>query len=211
MLFTDGQDPVALPHEVQALPGNKFAPRILSDAGDYYVRVRANHPEYKLRHASLRSASLQGSARRPSAPRSTTSWRRAIPGSPTRRGAEAGSIGSRACIRKHRYASPAMSAISRSARSFTRPSTDIRWCSAQQLKFLSDRFYNNPRPFYGFEQDGAVWARVISAPANVLSRMSHLMDVFETQISREPQPAYHRGIDAYLESLLRRPHKASSR
>ena len=54
----------------------------------------------------------------------------------------------------------------------------------QQLKFLSDRFYNNPRPFYGFEQDGAVWARVISAPANVLSRMGHLMDVFETQISQ---------------------------
>ena len=47
--FTDGQDPVALPHEVQALPGNKFAPRLLSAAGDYYVRVRANHPEYKLR------------------------------------------------------------------------------------------------------------------------------------------------------------------
>ena len=47
--FTEGQDPVALPHEVQALPGNKFAPRMLSEAGDYYVRVRANHPEYKLR------------------------------------------------------------------------------------------------------------------------------------------------------------------
>ena len=46
--FTDGQDPVALPHEAQALPGNKFAPRRISDAGDYYVRVRANHPEYKL-------------------------------------------------------------------------------------------------------------------------------------------------------------------
>ena len=48
VMFTDGQDPVALPHEVQALPGNKFAPRILSEAGDYYLRVRANHPEYRL-------------------------------------------------------------------------------------------------------------------------------------------------------------------
>jgi hypothetical protein len=68
----------------------------------------------------------------------------------------------------------------------------------QELKFLSDRFYNNPRPFYGFEQDGAVWARVISAPANVLSRMSHLLDIFENQISREPQPKYHQAIDSYL-------------
>ncbi|MGH9645187.1 MAG: HEAT repeat domain-containing protein, partial [Bryobacteraceae bacterium] len=68
-----------------------------------------------------------------------------------------------------------------------------------ELKFLSDRFYNNPRPFYGFEQDGAVWARVISAPANVLSRMSLLMDIFENQISREPRPDYHRGIAKYLD------------
>src|ERR1043166_8943769 len=34
----------------------------------------------------------------------------------------------------------------------------------QELQFLTERFYNNPRPFYGFE-DSAVWARVISAPA----------------------------------------------
>src|SRR6185436_6541245 len=47
--FVDGQDPVAQPHEVQALPGNKFAPRVLRDKGAYYVRVRASHPEYKLR------------------------------------------------------------------------------------------------------------------------------------------------------------------
>ena len=39
----------------------------------------------------------------------------------------------------------------------------------------TERFYNNPRPFYGFEEQGAVWARMISASANVLSRMSHLM------------------------------------
>jgi hypothetical protein len=55
----------------------------------------------------------------------------------------------------------------------------------QQLQFLTERFYNNPRPFYGFEQDGAVWARVISAPANVLGRMSHLLDIYERQISGE--------------------------
>ena len=48
----------------------------------------------------------------------------------------------------------------------------------QQLQFLSERFYNNPRPFSdGFEQT-ATWARMISASANVLGRMSHLMDLF---------------------------------
>src|SRR6185503_5706549 len=47
--FNDGEDPVTLPHEVQALPGNKFTTRLLSEPGAYYVRVVANHPEYKLR------------------------------------------------------------------------------------------------------------------------------------------------------------------
>ena len=68
----------------------------------------------------------------------------------------------------------------------------------QQLQFLTERFYNNPRPFYGFEQTGAVWARVISAPANVLGRMSHLLDIFEHQISGERRTSFHEGIGEYL-------------
>ena len=69
----------------------------------------------------------------------------------------------------------------------------------QQLQFLIERFYNNPRPFYGFEQEGAVWARVISAPANVLGRMAHLVDLFEQQISGEPRAGYREGIARYLD------------
>ena len=68
----------------------------------------------------------------------------------------------------------------------------------QQLQFLTERFYNNPRPFYGFEQQGAVWARVISAPANVLGRMSHLLDIFEDEISGERRASFHEGIAEYL-------------
>ena len=44
--------------------------------------------------------------------------------------------------------------------------------AAAAASVSEERFYNNPRPFYGFEKQGAVWSRVISAPANVLSRMS---------------------------------------
>src|ERR1051326_4480216 len=47
--FNDSRDPVTLPHEVQALPGNKFTTRVFQDPGAYYVRVHASHPEYKLR------------------------------------------------------------------------------------------------------------------------------------------------------------------
>ena len=48
--FNDGEDPVTLPHEVQALPGNKFTTRVLKDTGEYlHPRPGADHPEYKLR------------------------------------------------------------------------------------------------------------------------------------------------------------------
>jgi HEAT repeats/Squalene-hopene cyclase C-terminal domain len=195
--FTDGQDPVALPHEVQALPGNKFAPRILRDAGDYYVRVRANEPEYKLvtrlyapppykdPHEAVRTAVDYILA-------AGDSWFANTP----RRGGRLDRVSSvhqetSLCVACH------VSHFSQRAQLYAAVN-GYPVVQREELRFLSDRFYNNPRPFYGFEQEGAVWARVISAPANVLSRMSHLMDVFESQVSREPRPAYHHGINAYL-------------
>ena len=39
----EGMDPVSAPHEVQALPGNKFTTRLLRQ-GTYFVRVAASHP-----------------------------------------------------------------------------------------------------------------------------------------------------------------------
>src|SRR5262249_5466345 len=55
----------------------------------------------------------------------------------------------------------------------------------------------------GFEKDGATWSRVISAPANVLSRMSHLMALFESQVSGEPRTGFHEGVAAYLRLYYR--------
>ena len=43
-----------------------------------------------------------------------------------------------------------------------------------------------------------MWARVISAPANVLGRMSHLLDIYERQISGERRSNFHEGIGEYL-------------
>jgi hypothetical protein len=195
--FTDGQDPVALPHEVQALPGNKFAPRMISEAGDYYVRVRANHPEYKL-VTRLYEAPPYKDPRQ--AVRTAVdyilaagdSWFANTP----RRGGRLDRVSNvhqetSLCVACH------VSHFSQRAQLYAAVN-GYPVVQRPELKFLSDRFYNNPRPFYGFEQEGAVWARMISAPANVLSRMSHLMDIFESQISRETQPLFHRGIEAYL-------------
>ncbi len=72
------------------------------------------------------------------------------------------------------------------------------WCSGSSLQFLEERFYNNPRPFYGFEKQGAVWSRVISAPANVLSRISVLTSLFEQNVSGVERSAWRDQIAEYL-------------
>ena len=195
--YYEGEDPVALPHEVQALPGNKFTPRMLSDKGTYYVSVRANHPEYKLRtriydpapYTSPQQAVRTGLDYILAA---GDSWHANTP----RRGGILDRVSSvhqetSLCVACH------VTHFSQRAQLYaTRNGYPV--VQRQQLQFLSERFYNNPRPFYGFEQS-ATWARMISASANVLGRMSHLMDLFEEQITGERRESFHKGIAGYLD------------
>ncbi|MFO1502154.1 MAG: hypothetical protein U1G07_27905, partial [Verrucomicrobiota bacterium] len=51
------------------------------------------------------------------------------------------------------------------------------------LQFLTERLYNNPRPLYGTPD--AVWARMISAPGNVISRIAYMLTTFERNVSEE--------------------------
>lgn len=196
--YTDGQDPVSNPHEVQALPGNKFTPRIIRQNGTYYVRVRANHPEYKLR-TRLYDVPPYSDPRQ--AVRTAVDYIMAAGDSwfanTPRRGGILDRVASvhqetSLCVGCH------PSHFSQRAQLYA-AANGYPVAQRQQLQFLTDRFYNNPRPFYGFEDQGAVWARVISAPANVLSRMSVLMNLFENQVSLEPRPQYHQGIVKYLD------------
>jgi hypothetical protein len=196
--FYEGEDPVTVPHEVQALPGNKFTTRTLKDKGTYYIAVRANHPEYKLRtrvyepppyadpHTAVRTALdfIIGSG---------DSWHANTP----RRGGVLDRVSSvhqetSLCVGCHVTHFPL-----RAQMYATRNGYPI--VQRQQVQFLTERFYNNPRPFYGFEQQGAVWARVISAPANVLGRMSHLLDIYEDQVTGERRGSYHDAIVKYLD------------
>ena len=195
--YFDGEDPVTLPHEAQALAGNKFTPRILKDRGTYYVAVQAGHPEYKLRtrvydpppytdpQTAVRTALDYILA-------AGDSWHANTP----RRGSVYDRISSvhqetSLCVACHVTHFPLRAALYAARNGYP-------VVQRQQLQFLTERFYNNPRPFYGFEQTGAVWARVISAPANVLGRMSHLLDLFERQISGERRSNFHEGIGEYL-------------
>lgn len=196
--FNEGEDPVTLPHEVQALPGNKFTTRVLREKGTYYVRVRANHPEYKLR---TRVYDVPPYSDAQQAVQTAVdyilgagdSWHANTP----RRGGVFDRVANvhqetSLCVACHptHFSQRAQLYALRNGYSLNQK---------QQLQFLTERFYNNPRPFYGFEKEGAVWSRVISAAANVLSRMSVLMDMFETEVSGERREEFHRGISKYLE------------
>src|SRR5207302_5439309 len=65
------------------------------------------------------------------------------------------------------------------------------------LKFLTERLYNNPRPFYGHEKE-ATWARMISASANVMSRLGYLVAMHEENVTGEGRQKVHEGITGYL-------------
>jgi HEAT repeat protein/squalene-hopene cyclase-like protein len=196
--YFEGEDPVTFPHEVQALAGNKFTPRILKEKGTYYVAVSAGHPEYKLRTRVYDAPPYRD-------PRTAVrtaldyimaagdSWHANTP----RRGGVFDRVASvhqetSLCVACHATHFPLRAQLYAVRNGY--PVVE-----RQQLQFLTERFYNNPRPFYGFEQEGAVWARVISAPANVLGRMSHLLDIFEEQVSGERRPGYHESIVKYLD------------
>jgi HEAT repeats/Squalene-hopene cyclase C-terminal domain len=196
--YYEGEDPVAVPHEVQALPGNKFTARVLRDAGDYFIRVTANHPEFKLRtrvydpppytdpHQAVQTAVDFILA-------AGDSWHANTP----RRG---GSLDRVANVHQETSLCVACHPTHFSQRAqLYALQNGYALHDRQQLQFLSERFYNNPRPFYGFEKEGAVWARVISAPANVLSRMAVLLDLFEKQVSGEHRASYFDGVAKYLQ------------
>jgi hypothetical protein len=195
--FNEGEDPVTVPHEVQALQGNKFTTRVLREKGTYYLRVVANHPEYKLR---TRVYDLPPYSDPRQAVRTALdyvlgagdSWHANTP----RRGGVYDRVSSvhqetSLCVACH------VTHFSQRAQLYAlKQGYPVN--QRQQLQFMTERFYNNPRPLYGFEKEGAVWARVISAPANVLGRMSHLMDIYEQETGVDRREEFHRGVREYL-------------
>ncbi|MCW5969935.1 MAG: hypothetical protein KIT57_15625 [Blastocatellales bacterium] len=193
-VYEKGADPVTPPHEVQALAGNKFTTRTIT-RGTYYVRVDANHPFYRLK-TSVYDAPPYNDARlavRAGADYllgAGDSWHANTP----RHGGIVNRVSSVhaetttciACHATHFTTRAALVARQNGYGVFKRP----------QLQFLAERLYNNPRPFYGHPD--ASWARVISASANVLSRLAALLNVYENELSGERRLSLLKGVGGYL-------------
>lgn len=193
-VYDRGSDPVSPPHEVQALEGNKFTTRVIT-RGTYYVRVDANHPFYRLRtsvydpppYTDARLAVRAGMDYLVSA---GDSWHANTP----RHGGIVNRVSSvhaetTTCIACH-------------ATHFTTRAELIARQNGYPvlkrapLQFLTERLYNNPRPFYGHPE--ASWSRVISAAANVLSRLASILNMYETELSGERRLALLEGVGGYL-------------
>ncbi|MDX2034021.1 MAG: hypothetical protein SF339_25330 [Blastocatellia bacterium] len=192
--YERGADPVTPPHEVQSLPGNKFTTRILTK-GVYYVRVEARHPAYQLRtsvydappYKDPRKAVRAGMDYIVSA---GDSWHANTP----RHGGLVNRVSTNhnetmGCVACHATHFPLRAEMTARANGYA-----IHKRSAVQ--FMMERFYNSPRPFYGFPE--ADWTRVISASANVMSRMEGLLNLYETEITGERRTDYLKGVVNYL-------------
>ena len=177
------------------LSGNKFTTRVFKEKGTYYVRVKANHPFYQLRTTVYE---VPPYTQPPDAVRAAVdfilgagdSWHANTP----RKGGVYDRVANVhqetslcvACHPTHFSQRAQLYAVKNGYPVKLRP----------QLQFLAERFYNNPRPFYGHPQ--ASWNRVISAPANVLSRMAALLNLYEGEVTGEHRPKMFEGVSEYL-------------
>jgi len=196
----DGADPVSEPHEVQALPGNKFTTRVIAP-GTYFVKVTANHPVYQFRTYMYEvppytSDPLAEAGRKSVragvdfAVGAGDSWHANTPrsGGVTTRVASTHNE-TQQCIACHPTHFP-----TRAQQVAVENGYSVNQRAG--LQFLTARLYNSPRPFYGHK--GATWTRMISSSANVMSRLGYLLSLHERNVSRESRTACLDGVAGYL-------------
>jgi HEAT repeat protein len=197
--YERGADPVTPPHEVQALPGNKFTTRVIT-RGTYYIRVDANHVFYQLRtstyevppYADPRKAVRSGMDYLASA---GDSWHANTP----RHGGIVNRVSNnhfetQLCIACHATHFTTRGELTAKQNGYP---VNKRWA----LQFLTERLANNPLPFYGHRE--AYWTRVISASANVMSRLASLVNQYDDEFTAEKRLSLLRGVAGYLKIYYR--------
>ena len=192
--YERGSDPVTPPHEVQALAGNKFTTRILT-RGTYYVRVDANHVFYQLRTTVYDAPPFQEPQKAIRAGMdylisAGDSWHANTP----RHGGIVNRVSSphfetQLCVACHATHFTTRGEL-------TAKQNGYAVNKRSSLQFLTERLANNPLPFYGHKD--AYWTRVISAPANVMSRLASLVNQFDSEFTGEKRLSLLKGAAGYL-------------
>lgn len=173
----------------------KFIARVLQP-GKYYLRVMGNHPFFQLRTALYDPPPYSDPAQAIRVGldyllRKGDSWHANTP--------RRGSVVLRA---SNRLGETAQCIACHPTHFTTRAeliAAENGWPVTERpaLQFLTERLYNNPRPLYGTAD--AVWARMISAPGNVLSRLGYMLATYERTISLEQRHEVLEPIGAFLE------------
>ncbi|MBO0800822.1 MAG: hypothetical protein J2P31_18550, partial [Blastocatellia bacterium] len=192
--YERGADPVTPPHEVQALPDNKFTTRVITK-GTYYLRVDANHAFYQLRTAVYDVPPYDDAANAVRAGMdyiisAGDSWHANTP----RHGGIVNRVASnhfetQLCVACH------VTHFSTRA-DLVAKENGYPVLKRSALQFLTERLANNPLPFYGHPD--AYWTRVISASANVLSREASLVDQYDREFTGDKRLALLKGVGGYL-------------
>lgn len=173
----------------------KFIARVIKP-GTYWVRVMGNHPVYRLRAElyDLPPYTDPAKAIRTGMDylvRKGDSWQADVP----RRGS--------VVLRNSNRLGETAQCIACHPTHFTTRAELIAiengWPLRERLglQFLTERLYNNPRPLYG--QPDFVWARMISAPGNVLSRLAEMLVEYEKNVSGETRAGLLDPIGNFLE------------
>ncbi len=182
--YTEGKSPVEIRHDDQtdALVDNKFITRVLAP-GRYYLSVKSNAPHWTLNTVLYDVPPYQD-------PREAVqvamrymvdiadSWFSDIP----RKGA--------VLTRAENVTDETERCIACHAAHFTMLSTlraqrnGYSVVNEPEYKFMIDRLYNAPAPFYGFPK--TYWLRFELAPTNGLSRMGKMLLMYEDSVSHHP-------------------------
>ncbi len=182
--YTRGKSPVEIRHDDQtdALVDNKFITRVLTP-GQYYLGVKSNDPRWNLTTALFDvppytdpHEAVQVAMRY--MVDIADSWFADIP----RKGA--------VLTRAENVTDETERCIACHAAHFTMLSTlkaqrhGYSVVNEPEYKFMMDRLYNAPAPFYGFPN--TYWLRFELAPTNGLSRLGEMLLMYEDSVSHHP-------------------------
>ncbi len=189
-----GADPTEVRHDDQGdeLLAWKFLTRVIGP-GKYYLAVRANHPVYELRTAvydvppygAPKTASSAEKRREAARKAIAVAMRYMIDGgdsffhnTPRKGGlrvrAENPTDETERCLTCHPGHFTMFSVLSAVKEGYP-------IVNPSQFFWMMDKLYNAMAPFYG--HDGAYWTRFDLAPANGVSRLGHMIALYENYFS----------------------------
>lgn len=179
--YTQGASPVEIRHDDQtdALVDHKFITRVLTP-GKYFLKVKSNDPQWSLRTTLYDVPPYQDPHQAAQVAMRymvdiADSWFSDIP----RKGA--------VLTRAENVTDETERCIACHAAHFTMLSTlkaqrhGYSVVNEPEYKFMMDRLYNAPAPFYGFKN--TYWLRFELAPTNGLSRLGKMLLMYEDSVS----------------------------